>query len=109
MKYDPRHGKYIACRFMYRSEVVPRDVNAATATDVQLSSCVVFNNDISANSMPYSRIHCCLLSIAPVISAEKAYPEQIPVAELTKSIVGHAARGFYSPNNACAWGFLLML
>ncbi|OWM77965.1 hypothetical protein CDL15_Pgr018534 [Punica granatum] len=31
-KCDPRHGKYMACRLMYRGDVVPKDVNAAIAT-----------------------------------------------------------------------------
>ncbi|XP_062420632.1 LOW QUALITY PROTEIN: tubulin alpha 5 [Pungitius pungitius] len=26
---DPRHGKYAACRLLYRDDVVPKDVNAA--------------------------------------------------------------------------------
>ena len=32
VKCDPRHGKYMACCMMYRSDVVPKDVNAAVAT-----------------------------------------------------------------------------
>ena len=31
-KYDPRHGKYIACCMMYRGDVMPTEVNAALAT-----------------------------------------------------------------------------
>ncbi|KAB0403605.1 hypothetical protein E2I00_009688, partial [Balaenoptera physalus] len=32
VKCDPRHGKYMACCLLYRGDVVPKDVNAATAT-----------------------------------------------------------------------------
>uniref|UniRef100_A0A673V2E3 Tubulin/FtsZ 2-layer sandwich domain-containing protein n=1 Tax=Suricata suricatta TaxID=37032 RepID=A0A673V2E3_SURSU len=32
VKYDPRHGKYIACCLLYHGDVVPKDVNAAIAT-----------------------------------------------------------------------------
>eukprot|EP00656_Telonema_subtile_P048234 TRINITY_DN5688_c0_g1_i4.p1 TRINITY_DN5688_c0_g1~~TRINITY_DN5688_c0_g1_i4.p1 ORF type:complete len:418 (-),score=89.89 TRINITY_DN5688_c0_g1_i4:98-1351(-) len=31
-KCDPRHGKYMSCKLMYRGDVVPKDVNAAVAT-----------------------------------------------------------------------------
>ncbi|KAK2119266.1 Tubulin alpha-4A chain [Saguinus oedipus] len=31
VKYDPRHGKYMACCLLYRGDVVPKDVNAAIA------------------------------------------------------------------------------
>merc|ERR1711881_605564 len=36
--------------------------------------------------MGYPRIHFCMTSYAPVISAEKAYHEQLSVAELTNSV-----------------------
>ncbi|EHA99110.1 Tubulin alpha-1C chain [Heterocephalus glaber] len=32
VKCDPHHGKYMACCLLYRSDVVPKDVNAAIAT-----------------------------------------------------------------------------
>ena len=31
-KYDPCHGKYMACCLMYIGDVVPKDVNAVVAT-----------------------------------------------------------------------------
>ncbi len=36
--------------------------------------------------MPYPRIHFMLSSYSPVISAEKAYHEQLSVAEITNSV-----------------------
>ncbi|XP_054442283.1 tubulin alpha-1A chain-like [Pteronotus mesoamericanus] len=32
VKYDHRHGKYMACCLLYHGDVVPKDVNAAIAT-----------------------------------------------------------------------------
>ena len=41
--------------------------------------------------MPYPRIHFMLSSYAPIISAEKAYHEQLSVAEITMSVFEPAA------------------
>ena len=41
--------------------------------------------EFQTNLIPYPRIHFCMTSYAPVISAEKAYHEQLSVAELTNS------------------------
>jgi tubulin alpha len=42
--------------------------------------------EFQTNLIPYPRIHFCMTSYAPVISAEKAYHEQLSVAELTNSV-----------------------
>ena len=39
--------------------------------------------EFQTNLVPYPRIHFMLSSYAPVISAEKAYHEQLSVAEIT--------------------------
>jgi tubulin alpha len=42
--------------------------------------------EFQTNLVPYPRIHFMLCSYAPVISAEKAYHEQLSVAELTNAV-----------------------
>merc|ERR1711897_17051 len=56
-------------------------------TDVTIiSSLNVDITEFQTNLVPYPRIHFMLSSYAPVISAEKAYHEQLSVAEITMSV-----------------------
>jgi len=47
--------------------------------------------EFQTNLVPYPRIHFTLSSYAPVISAEKAYHEQLSVAEITNAVFEPAA------------------
>ena len=70
-------------------EPSPRDIDFTSFRTASLRFDGALNVDITefqTNLVPYPRIHFMLTSYAPVISAEKAYHEQLSVAEITMSV-----------------------
>ncbi|KAM9352874.1 tubulin alpha chain-like [Symphorus nematophorus] len=68
VKCDPRHGKYMACCLLYRSDVVPKDVNAAmikTKRTIQFVDSVVPGEDLAK----IQRAVCMLSSTAAIAEA----------------------------------------
>ena len=48
--------------------------------------------EFQTNLVPYPRIHCVVSAFGPIISAEKAYHEQLSVAEITNSVFEPASQ-----------------
>merc|ERR1711981_720864 len=48
--------------------------------------------EFQTNLVPYPRIHCVVSAFGPIISAEKAYHEQLSVAEVTNSVFEPASQ-----------------
>ena len=70
---------YITCE----DHVQPSLISCLTIARCSLLPPSPSSSPPQTNLVPYPRIHFMLSSYAPVISAEKAYHEQLSVAEIT--------------------------
>jgi tubulin alpha len=65
------------------NRLIAQVISSLTASLRFQGSLNVDINEFQTNLVPYPRIHFMLCSYAPVMSAEKAYHEQLSVAEIT--------------------------